>query len=105
MAGAEGETVDGGTIRAALAEYDALYDTLIGRQGFLVRLFAPKLQWLVVRFPAGREGESVGRGSGTAERYRTDERHELTVSLNAYFLYDNFRCGVVPDEVLLSADR
>lgn len=99
--GPHGMSPDKQGIREAMAEYDAL----IRQQGFLVRLFAPKLRTLVVRFPVGQTGECTGQAGKKAQPYRVNERFELNVSLKDYFQYDSFSCRAAPEEILLSADR
>lgn len=101
VAGGHGGVPDSQTIRIAMDEYDQL----IATQGLLIRMFAPKLRTLVVRFPLGHEGECTGWTRGEARPYRVNENFELKVSLKDYFQYDRFSCRTAPEEFLLSADR
>lgn len=100
VSGIEGATVDGRTIRAAIAEYDAM----IEKQGFLVRLFAPKLRTLVVRFPLNLNGECAGLHNKGEDRFQANAQQELGISLRRFLSYKRFTCQPEPEEILLSAD-
>lgn len=101
VAGENTAPLDRQTIRQAKAEYKEL----ISHQGMLVRMFAPKLQTLVVRFPLKGGSPCTGSHKKGQDLFRPNAQNELSVSLSKFLEYDAFACNVAPEEVLLSADK
>lgn len=101
VAGERTAAIDRPTIRQAMADYKEM----IRHQGTLVRMFAPKLQTLVVRFPPKGGSQCTGTHKKGQDHFRPNAQNELGVSLSRFLEYDAFTCKAAPEEILLSADK